>query len=223
MTSQNSQLIKNFHVAKKLVSCELLPFSYHGVDDMMLERLYWGSLADLAWFGRVATAYVTVVGLPCGSAVVSAHVILFVWAFCSCSLLLSVIPFLSDWGFTCSSVIQRLDRLFGLVGMVLLRLLLPFLALIFVGPWFWLMWWLLMAVSYRTPILACKPLSICLGLSVCWLKIMAWLMNSLGGDGVMGVSFLFSRSCDSNDAGRCWCWSIRCWLLRLGWWWYVTN
>ena len=46
-----------------------------------------------------------------------------------------------------------------------------------------------MAVLFRLPLLACHPLSICLGLAVCCLRPMALSLNSLGGDGVIYGAF----------------------------------
>ena len=46
-----------------------------------------------------------------------------------------------------------------------------------------------MAVSFRLPLLARQPLSICLGLAVCCLRPMASSLTSLGGDGMISGAF----------------------------------
>ena len=58
---------------------------------------------------RVDPYHVTVVGLPCGSSVVSDCVLPVVWPFSSCYLLLRVRAFVSAWSFPCSYVVQRIS------------------------------------------------------------------------------------------------------------------
>ena len=57
MTSHNGQLIKNFHVARNLASCESFPCSDSVVYCVMLERLSWGFLADLPQCGRGCSVF----------------------------------------------------------------------------------------------------------------------------------------------------------------------
>ena len=52
VTSHNSQLIKIFHVARNLSSCELLPCSDCGVYGVMLDCLSWGYIAYFPWCRR---------------------------------------------------------------------------------------------------------------------------------------------------------------------------
>ena len=99
VTSHKSQLIKIFYVARNLASCELLPCSGLGVDGVMMESSSWGVLLTFLGVDGFFPSRVTVRVLPCGSAVVSAHVLPVFCPFCSLFFLLYVIPFLSDWIF----------------------------------------------------------------------------------------------------------------------------
>ena len=81
MTSHNIQLIKFFHVARNLASCELFPYSDRGGDGVILEHFIGGVLLTCLGVDGVDTSCVTVVRLPCSSAVVSDRVLPVVWTF----------------------------------------------------------------------------------------------------------------------------------------------
>ena len=103
---------------------------------------------------------VIVVGLPCGSAVVLNRILPVVWSFSYWYLLLLVIPFLSDWGLPCSTVIRRLSCWIDLVGTVLLHLVWRSSALTSFGLWFCLTWCLVIEVSCRLSLIVCQTLFI---------------------------------------------------------------
>ena len=103
------------------------------------------------------------------------------------------IPFLSDWVLPCSAVVWRLALWLVLVGTVLLRLVRSLLALASFGPWFWIVWYLVMFVSCCLLLIARQPLSIWLGLAVCCLCTMAFSLTIFGG-GVV-ISGVFSLGC----------------------------
>ena len=64
---------------------------------------------DFLGVDMVALFRVTVISLPCGSAVVLASVLPVFWLFCYCSLLFRVSPLLSAWGLPFISIVQRLS------------------------------------------------------------------------------------------------------------------
>ena len=162
----------------------------------------------MAWFWRIriggfllnffgvyglSPSHVTVVGFLCGSAMVLALVLTVIWAFFPCSILLRISPLFSSWDFPCSDAVRRLARWLALVGAVLLCIVWPLSYLTYAGPWFWLAWCLVMDISCRLPILACWPLSICLGLAVCFLWPVDCLLTSLGG--YVMISRVFCLGC----------------------------
>ena len=192
----------------------------------MLDHLSWGCLADFPRCGWGYFVSCDRLSLPCGAAMVSACVIPVVWLFCSWYLLLCVIPFLYTWGMPCVAVFQRLACLLALVGMVPLRLIWSSSDLTSVGPWFWLAWCPVMAVSFQTPVLRVSPS----------LYAWGWLCDSFGqwfapwlvlvgtswfpGRFVLGV---FSWRRDSDAVRCCCCCYLWHWLLRLEWWWCVGS
>ena len=184
VTSHKSQLIKIFYVTRNLASCELLPCSGLGVDGVMMESSSWGVLLTFLGVDGFFPSRVTIRVLPCGSAVVSAHLLPVFCPFCSLFFLLYVIPFLSDWIFP---EVMSFGGFFwiALVWTVMLRLLCPSSSLTYFGLWYLIAWCLVMTVLCRIPLLSRKPLFIWLGMAVCCLRLVAWSLTSLYGVGVI--------------------------------------
>ena len=163
---------------------------------------------SLTWLGvdGVSLYPVTVVGVPFGSAVVSACVLPVVWPFHSCSLLFRVNPFLSVWGLLCSAVVWRLAHLLTLVVTVLLCLVWLSSDLTSIGQWFWLAWCLVMAILCQLPVLAHQPFSICLGLAMCFLWLMYFSLTILCGCGMIDGAFRLGCVLPVISASRfCFC------------------
>ena len=159
----------------------------------------------------VASSFMTVVSLTCGSDVISARALPTVWPLRSYFLLLRATPFLSDWGLTCGAFVRRLYIWLALVGTMLIRLVWPSLALtFFLGRGFgsrdascqkFRASYLFLRVS---PSLYYWDWT-CVAFSQ-WISIWLVLVGTVWFPGcfVLCVSFLFYWRCDSAADRRCW-------------------